>query len=324
MRRQLYFWHHRHPEIAAFLAALVLIVTFGSITGGQWLSPYNLRVVLQIAAVLGIMAIGQSLVIGVREIDISVGSVFGISGLAYLFVADIFGALPGVVAALALAAAIGCINGLLVAWARIPALIVTLSALFIFRGLCYALTEGVAFQAGTETRGTFLFQALGGVKVGGLNTAIFWAILLAVVAHVAISRMRFGNHLLAVGGDAASAYSRGVNVTRVKWRSFVLCSMCAGFAGVLAAGKLGFGDGTLGRLMELEAIAACVLGGCLLSGGRVSVPGVLVGAFMLSGIQSFLVIMGARPGWFMVLLGLVVVIAAISDRRFTIWLSRPG
>ncbi len=144
--------------------------------------------------------------------------------------------------------------------------------------------------------------------------------MVLVVLHVAIFWTVAGNRLLAVGGDAESARSRGVRVGQVTWLAFIACSALAGFGGVLEAGKLGFADGSFGRLMELQAIASCVLGGCLLTGGRISVVGALVGAFVLSSIQSYLVIMGVQPQWFILLLGVIVVFAALADRTFHTWL----
>jgi simple sugar transport system permease protein/ribose transport system permease protein len=139
------------------------------------------------------------------------------------------------------------------------------------------------------------------------------------VLTIALKLAPFGNHLLAVGGSAASAHSRGVRVDRVKLKAFVICGLLAGLGGVLEAGKLGSADGSMGRLMELQAIAACVLGGCLLAGGRVSLVGALLGTFVLSSIQSYLVVMAIPPQWFMVLLGTIVVLAALGDRRLRQW-----
>jgi simple sugar transport system permease protein/ribose transport system permease protein len=131
--------------------------------------------------------------------------------------------------------------------------------------------------------------------------------------------MPWGNHLLAVGGSSASAHSRGVHVDRVKLSAFILCGALAALGGTLEAGKLGFADGSMGRLMELQAIASCVLGGCLLARGRISLIGALLGAFVLSSIQSYLVIMGVRPQWFMLLLGVIVVLAALGERSLRQW-----
>jgi simple sugar transport system permease protein/ribose transport system permease protein len=160
---------------------------------------------------------------------------------------------------------------------------------------------------------------LGGADLGFFNTAVLWLIAILIVLTVVLKFMPFGNRLLAVGGSWESAHSRGVRVDRVKLTAFIICGALAAFAGTLEAGKLGFADGSMGRLMELQAIASCVLGGCLLAGGRISLVGALLGAFVLSSIQSYLVVMGVRPQWFMLLLGLIVVFAALGDRGLRQW-----
>ncbi len=313
----------RHPEFGVLIVAVLLVLVFGVTSGGVWMTPYNLGSVLQMTATLGIMAMGVSLVIGVGQIDISVGSVFGISALVYLGAIGTLGVLPAALVALVAAAAIGALNGYLVARLDIPSLIATMGSLFVFRGLAIALTEGFSFSVPYRDRGEPAFQLLGGTGVLGVNTAVFWALAVLLVLHVVVFWTVPGNRLLAVGGDRESAHSRGVRVDRVTWGAFVACALLAGFGGVLEAGKLGFADGSFGRLMELQAIASCVLGGCLLTGGRISVVGTLAGAFVLSGIQSYLVIMGVQPQWFVLLLGALVVLAALADRKFHAWLARP-
>lgn len=311
-----------HPEFGVIAIAILLVIVFSSTSGGYWMSAYNLSSVLQVTATLGLMAMGVSLVIGAGHIDISVGSVFGIAALIYLGTSATIGVVPAALLAVLAAAAIGVMNGFLVAKFNIPSLIVTLGSLFIFRGLAIALTEGFSFSVPYDERGNFVFQALGGTTVFGLNTAVFWALAVLIVLHVIIFWTVAGNRLLAVGGDSSSAHSRGVRVGRVTWFAFIAAAALAGFAGVLEAGKLGFADGSFGRLMELQAIAACVLGGCLLTGGRISVIGTLVGAFVLSSIQSYLVVNGVQPQWFILLLGAIVVFAALADRLFYSWLAR--
>lgn len=312
----------KRPELGAIAVAVFLSLLFAVVSGGKWSSTGNLQIILQITATLGIMAIGQALVIMNGEIDISVGSVFGICALIYLAVGRELGAPAAIVLSLAAAAAIGFTNGLMVLKGGVPALIATLGTLFFFRGISYALTKGFHFAASGDLRNDPVYLVFGGTTLGGFNTAIIWFVALVLIFQVALSSSVYGNHLLAVGGDRESARARGVRVVRTKWVTFVLCSMLAGFAGVLEAAKLGFADGSFGRLMELRVIAAAVMGGCLLAGGRGSIVGAAVGAFVLCGIQSQLIIMGAQPQWFVLLLGLIVVLAVLGDSTLTRWLRR--
>lgn len=313
---------HRHTEIGIFLMAIVLVVFFAATSDGKWANAFNIGTILQVTATLGLMTLGVALVIGTGEIDISVGSTFGIGALIYLWLALRIDPAAAALIAVAAGAAIGTFNGLLVTRTGTPSLIITLGTLMIFRGIAIALTEGFSFSVPYKERSGFSYSALGGTDIGGFNTAIVWLLLILVILTVALKLMPWGNRLLAVGGSAASAHSRGVRVNRIKLSAFIVCGALAALGGVLEAGKLGFADGSMGRLMELQAIAACVLGGCLLAGGRISLIGALVGAFVLSSVQSYLVVMGVRPQWFILLLGLIVVLAALGDRSLRQWALR--
>jgi ribose transport system permease protein len=312
----------RHAEIGIFLIGAILVVIFASTSDGKWANLYNIGTILQVTATLGLMSLGIALVIGTGEIDISVGSTFGMGALAYLWLAAHVDPSLAAVAAIAVGAAIGLVNGLLVTRTGTPSLIITLGTLMIFRGIAIALTEGFSFSVPYAARKGWAYLGLGGGELLGFNTALYWLIIVLVILMVMLKAMPFGNRLLAVGGSAESAHSRGVRVSRVKLSAFVLCSVLAAFAGTLEAGKLGFADGSMGRLMELQAIASCVLGGCLLAGGRVSLIGAVMGAFVLSSIQSYLVVTGVRPQWFILILGLIVVIAAYGDRSLRQWALR--
>jgi simple sugar transport system permease protein/ribose transport system permease protein len=268
------------------------------------------------------MALGEALIITSGEIDISVGSIFGFSAITYLGLVPHLGSAAALIIALAAGIGIGALNGFLVVWFRLPSLIVTLGTLLIFQGLCIAVTAGFSFSIPWAQRKNFVYQVLGGGDFLGVNAAVFWMLGLFILFQMILFAMPFGNRLLAVGGSSQTAHSRGISVRRVKFAAFALCGLLAGFAGILEAGKLGFADSSMGRLMELQAIAACVLGGCALAGGRVSLLGVLVGTFILCGIQSFLVIMGVQPQWFMLVLGIIVVSAARADRVFRDWVLR--
>lgn len=312
----------RHTELGIFLIGAVLIVLFATTSDGRWANLFNFATILQVTATLGLMSLGVALVIGTGEIDISAGSTFGMGALAYLWLAVQVDPALAAVAAVAVGALIGLVNGLLVTRTGTPSLIITLGTLMIFRGIAIALTEGFSFSIPYAARKGWSYFVLGGGDFLRFNTALYWLLAVTVVLMVVLKAMPFGSRLLAVGGSAESAHSRGVRVDRIKLATFVLCGMLAAFAGTLEAGKLGFADGSMGRLMELQAIASCVLGGCLLAGGRISLPGALMGAFVLSSIQSYLVVTGVRPQWFILILGLIVVLAAYGDRSLRQWANR--
>jgi simple sugar transport system permease protein/ribose transport system permease protein len=166
------------------------------------------------------------------------------------------------------------------------------------------------------------FQLFGNSSVFGYSNAIAWASFVLLLVHYILFWTPTGNRLLAVGGSAESAHSRGVNVMYNKWGAYIACGFLAGLAAILEASNLGYVDGSFGRQRELQAIAAAVLGGCALAGGRSSIIGTLLGAFILSAIQSYLVIRTIQPQWFILLLGLIVVLVSLADRALTYLLLR--
>jgi simple sugar transport system permease protein/ribose transport system permease protein len=312
----------RHSEMGILIIAGLLVVLFSTTTEGTWANLYNIATIVQVTSTLGLMTIGVALVIGTGEIDISVGSIFGMGALTYLWLATRVDPAMAALAATAVGCAIGWINGYLVTRTGTPSLIITLGTLMIFRGLAIALTDGFSFSIPYAARKGWSFAVLGGGQVWGFNTAVIWLVILFAIVSILLLATPFGNRLLAVGGSAASAHSRGVRVERLKLAAFAMSGALSGFAGSLEGGNLGFADGSMGRLMELQAIASCVLGGCVLSGGRVSLLGAVTGAFVLSSIQSYLVVMGVLPQWFMLLVGVIVVLAAYGDRTLRQWALR--
>jgi ribose transport system permease protein len=312
----------RHGEIGIFAIGLVAVVFFSMSSDGRWANAFNLGTIFQVTATLGLMSLGVALVMGTGEIDISVGSTLGMGALTYLWLAIRVDPVVAAIAATVVGALIGWFNGFLVTATKTPSLIITLGTLMIFRGIAIALTDGFSFSMPYEQRETFTYSILGGGDFFGFNTAIVWLLLGMVLLSVTLYVTPFGNHLLAVGGSSDSAHSRGVQVRKTKVSAFIVCGALSAFAGALEAGKLGFADGSMGRQMELQAIASCVLGGCLLAGGRVSLVGTILGTFLLSSIQSYLVVMAVKPQWFILLLGLIVVFASYGDQRFRIWAAK--
>jgi len=312
----------KRPETSAVVVTAILVTFLTITTGGTWLSFANLQSVSRITAVLAIMAFGEALVISTGEVDVSVGSVFAMGALIFIGVGRTVNLGVALLLALGGGLLIGLLNGAVVAFFRVPSLIVTLGTLFLFRGIAYGVTEGFYFGASDEVRSRLIFNVMGGANLGGVNVAVLWALVALLVLHVVMFYMPMGNRILAVGGNAASAYSRGVNVARVRLIVFALSGLLAAFAGMLDAASIGYVDGSFGELMELEAIAAAVLGGCSLVGGRCSLLGTLLGAFLLRAVGSYLVILGIQPQWFILLLGVIVVLASLSDRVLTKLLFR--
>ncbi len=313
----------KRTEVAVAAITLLLILGFTATSQGVWLSEANMREVLRVTSILAIIAFGEALVITTGEIDISVGSTFGIVGIIYIAIGPYIGVPLAILMGLGVAVIIGSVNGFIVAYFRISSLVVTLGSYFVFRGLALAVTQTTShYNAGQAMRANPVYQFFGSSSVLGYNNALVWAFVVLLFLQYVLFWTPIGNWLLAVGGNAESAHSRGVRVMQTKWRAYIACAFLAGLAGILEAGDLGYADGSLGRQRELQAIAAAVLGGCALTGGRTSLLGTFLGAFILSGIQSYLVIKSIEPQWFVLLLGLIVVLVGLADRGLTRLVSR--
>jgi simple sugar transport system permease protein/ribose transport system permease protein len=307
----------RHPEGITISLVILISLAFAVITQGNWISIGNLQSLSQFTAVLAIIAFGEALVIATGEIDISVGSVSGIGALTFLGIAPTMGSGLALVASIICGILIGCLNGFFVAFLGLPSLLVTLGTLFLFQGIGYAVTSGFSFVATDSLRKEFIYNVVGGGNPAGINTSVIWTLIVLVVLQLIVFETPIGNRILAVGGDAASSFSRGVSVARIKFGVYIVSGVLAAFSGVLDAAFIGYADGSFGVTMELSAIAAAVLGGCHLTGGRISLIGTLFGAFMLRGIQSFLILLAVQPQWYILVVGLIVVLASLADRTLT-------
>jgi len=315
----------QRTDFGAVAVTLLLVVGFSATTNGAWPATANLPEVLRNTSVLAIMAFGEALVITTGEIDISVGSIFGIVGISYMALGPQLGTLPAILIALGLALAIGALNGFVVAYFRISSLVVTLGSLFIFRGLILALTQSPPqYSAGSVMQASAVYQMFGSSDVLGFNDALIWAIVLMGIVHYVLFWTPAGNRLLAVGGNAPSAQSRGVSIAYTKWAAYVACAFFAGLASILEASNLGLVDGSFGHQRELFTIAAAVLGGCALVGGRSSIIGTFFGAFILQIIKSFLINRAVNPEWFVLLSGFIIVVVSLADRSLTQLLVNLG
>ncbi len=311
----------RRRDIGAIAGTIALFIVFSVVAPDTWLTAFALGNIFHITAILGIMAIGQAMMLISREIDLSVGSVYGVTAITFLSLEPYLGVFGTFAAAMLVAAFIGFLNGLLTLKGRVASMIVTLGGLFFYRGVIYVTTGGTARSLTDEAREHFLTVLLGGNYLGFEN-AILWLVLLTVALSVTLSGTAFGNQLQAAGGDAASALARGVRVERVKWASFIACSCLAGLSGIITVADMPRTHVTLGEDMELESIAAAVIGGCLLTGGRGSILGAVLGAFILSAIRYQLIALGAPPFWFISFVGIVVIFAVMGNSALAGWLRR--
>lgn len=268
--------------------ALALLIVLGwllfSLDGVQFLSQENIVGIQQRSAALGIVAVGQTLVILAGSLDLSVAYLISLTSLVAAEIMAGSGAnVPVAIAAvLAVSALAGLANGLIVTRLRVHAFIATLGVALILRGVLDELYDGPAGSVPES------FQHLGYDRVGPVPVSALLLAAVAVAAAVLLGRTRLGYRIYAVGGDAEVARLSGVRTGRVVVAAHVLCSLCAGIAGLLLASRLGAGAPTVGTDggYDLESIAAVVLGGTALAGGRGGVAGTVGGVLVLAVLDS--------------------------------------
>lgn len=273
------------PARAVF-AALGLLLVVGwiivTIDGGQFLSQENIVGIQQRSAALGIVAVGQTLAILAGSLDLSVAVLISLSSLVAAEVMGSYGVLAGIGAVLAISALTGLVNGVVITKLKVHAFIATLGVTLIIKGVLDYQYDGPAGQVPAS------FQHLGYDRIGPVPvSALLWAAI-AVAAWFLLRRTPIGYRIFAVGGDPEVARLSGVRTDRVIVVTHILCSLCAGVAGLLLASRLGAGAPTVGTDggYDLESIAAVVLGGTALAGGRGGVSGTVGGVLVLAVLDS--------------------------------------
>lgn len=300
------------------IGVALMLIAFSVIDFSGWWTVRTISNVVHFSSILALIAMGQALVIVSKEIDLSVGSVYGLTGIAFITFEQSLGVPGAMLAALGIAATCGLVQGIAVVWGGLPSMIVTLGGLFTFRGIIYVWTGGSVRNFSEEARAHWLTRAFGGEFLG-FEVVLFWMLLMLVILSAMLKLTRFGNHLLATGGAADSAESRGVRIDRVKIVTFMICSLMAGFAGIVTLADRPQTHVTIGDLLELEAIAAAVIGGCLLSGGRGSLLGAVLGAFIVTSFRYELIALGAPSSWFITFVGVVLIVAVIFNQKLARW-----
>lgn len=266
-------------------AVLVLVIVGFSFVFSDFGTATNLGDIALSQSFVAIVAIGMTFVIISGGIDLSVGSVFALGGVVGAWGSQ-YGVLVALAAPLALCGLIGLVNGLLIARVGMAPFIVTLASLLGARGLLLALSNEGETTYAVPRDG--LFHALGAKQLLGLNLSVWITLFLFVVFAVVLTRTRFGQAVFAIGGSEDAASLMGLRVTRVKTSVYVMSGLLAGLAGALNAAWLASGVTILGVGMELDVIAAVVIGGTLLVGGAGSVFGTLAGVLLLGVIQNLI------------------------------------
>jgi erythritol transport system permease protein len=312
-------------EGRAFFALIVIIVVF-SMLSPYYFSANNFLTMASHVAIFGILAVGMLLVILNGGIDLSVGSTLGLSGVVAGFLMQgvtlkIFGVVlfppVWVVAVLAciLGACVGLINGVLIARFKVPAFVATLGVMYMVRGVALLMTNGLTYNnlGGKPELGNTGFDWLGFNRLLGFPLGVLVLAVIAFLVSLMLNRSAFGRWLYASGGNERAAELSGVPVKTVQICVYVLSGVCASIAGLILSSQLTSAGPTAGTSYELTAIAAVVIGGAALTGGRGNIRGTLLGAFVIGFLSDGLVIIGISSYWQTVFTGAVIVLAVLLN-----------
>jgi len=311
--RRMTEWVFRVRELGIVLVLVVLIAVTG-ILEPRFLEAASLRNLALNASIFAILAAGQTLVLVTRNVDLSVGSVLGLS--AYL-AGDLLSKHQGLplplvfVAGMALGAACGLLNGVLVTWGRVPALVVTLGTLYMFRGLAFLWTNGTQVNAETLPDA---FLNLGTDSIAGVPILVVFAVVVLLLVGRWLRDYRAGRELYAIGSNPDGARLAGVRSDRRVLVAFVLAGALAGLGGVLFTARFGTVDATAGVGYELTVIAAAVVGGVAIFGGTGSVYGAALGALLLGTITSSLIVLKVEAFWQQAAVGALLLASIAFDR----------
>ena len=297
-------------NLAAWAApiTLVLLAIVFQILNPTFLSAGNLESMLTSSAILIVLAIGQTFVVATAGIDLSIASAMTLSAVVFGVVFDA-GLLAAVVAAVLTGLMVGLVNGLLVSRGRITDFIVTLGMLSAASGAALILADG---KPKTIISGPLLKLSTGTVWIFGYSFLI--AVILAAAAHVVLFHTRFGTHVLATGGNAEAAAATGVSTARIKTAVYVIAGSSAGIAAVLLVARVGAAEPASNTSFLLNSVAAVVLGGVSLFGGRATIAGPVVGALLLTALVNGLTLLGVAQFYQPLSVGIVVVAAAFLTR----------
>lgn len=295
-------------------AGFVLIFLFFTVTLADkgFLTSRNLSNIVLQTAPATVMAVSLVFVLSAGEIDLSFGAIVALAALVAAMVLRDQPLILGVAAGIGTGVLAGAVNGALVAYARLPSFLVTLATMGLFAGLARQISD---LQSIPVTNAAFT-GFFGSGDLFGIPSLILWTAGVVGIGHLLLRQTRFGAHVLATGDNARAALVSGIRVARVRLAVLVLSGACAGLAGLLYAGRLQAARYTLGEADLMTVIAAVIVGGTALNGGKGTILGALIGSLMMGMLNNGLILMGLSVSWQMMIKGLIVLAAvAISLRE---------
>jgi len=311
----------------AFIALILVLAVFSSLSP-QFLTPTNLVLMSKHVAISALLAIGMTFVILTGGIDLSVGSIVGMIGMIAGGLINEGINLPqlGIIVyphtwmilliSLALGTLTGAISGVLIARFNVAPFIATLGMYYVARGIAGLRNNGYTFPnlIGRPEYGNTGFEILGAGRFLGITYSIWLMVILTLIAYIVTTRLPFGRHVYAIGGNERAAELSGVRVSRTKIIVYSISGFCSALVGLIITSQLVAAHPLNGEGYELTAIAAAALGGTSLAGGRGSIGGTLIGAFVIGVLNDGLVMMGVSSFWQKVITGSVIVLAVIIDQ----------
>ena len=303
-------------ELGVFMVLIGLIIVLSVVTT-TFLSPRNIINVVRQAVEISIMAIGMTFVIVSAEIDLSVGSTYGATAMLAATILKA-GTSPTLAFAASIGAGlgIGLLNGCLATKGRMPAFIVTLGGMLFFRSVAFAISGGKSLSAfPAESLGSWVF-AMGG-NIGPIPIQVIIMAVMYAIAIVIMKKTKFGFEVYATGGNKRAAMLAGINVDRIKTTGFMISGAMSALAGMISIAFLKSVPTTAGQGREMDVIAAVILGGAALSGGRGSALGTLIGALIMSVIRNGMVLLRVPAFWQTGCIGVVIILAVLLDTIIT-------
>lgn len=306
----------QRPELVALVVLIVFTTYFAVASNGLFLSNANVRGMFSLYPELAILALGFSLLMIAGEFDLSIGSVMGLCPIVLCAMIN-FGIpfWPAFVLALVVAAAVGLFNSAVTLRFGIPSFITTLGTMFMARSVAVVLySSGLATTLDIEVVPTWAFSE----PLGIFRVSAIWLIALALLVWLLLEKTNFGNWIRATGGSVEAAKAMGIPTSLVKTVCFMICSTLAGLAGIIQVVRIGSPIPSMGESMELQAIAAAVIGGIALSGGVGNIVGVVIGMAIIRVIDSGMIMSRVDASWFKFAIGFLIVCAVIANH----WLER--
>jgi len=299
-------------DYTVYIAFVALFVIFAiTLSDDGFLSSNNLTNIIAQTAPISIMAIAVTFVIAAAQIDLSVGSVAGLASVTTAMAIEQWGGVPGVFVGVLTGVAIGVINGTLVAYFGIPSFLVTLGMLGIAVGLAMWITDSAPKPILDQTYN----DIFGSAEILGVPILVLWTLIAVVVGHIILRKRPFGRYVLATGGNEEATRFSGIPTKRIVFTVMLASAVVAALAGMLYAGRLQSGRFSWGQGDELSVIAAVVLGGTSLFGGRGSVIGALVGSLLIGMINNGMLILGLEFSQQQVVRGIIIILAVALAGR---------